>query len=98
MKITGLLTIETVGANRTAILSALSQSAFCLDLSEVSGVDAAGIQLLVSLMKECDSRGIDLSFAGTLTSSVQQRLRESGFLDDLSATAQGLLLKLRDLK
>ncbi len=50
-----------------------------LDISEMHSFDLAGVQLLISFIRECTVKKIPLAFTGTLEESVLDRLRRAGF-------------------
>jgi len=65
LSIEGELTVFTVHALKDRMMAALAQSsALQVDLSEVSEVDGAGIQLLLAAKREAQQRGGTLSLIG----------------------------------
>lgn len=63
LKPEGELTIYTAADNKSRFLDALSaQDALELDLSQVTELDSAGLQLLLMAKKEAERRNIELSF------------------------------------
>jgi anti-anti-sigma factor len=59
----GELTIYTVEARKDQLLAALDQSSRLeLDLSGITEVDTAGLQLLIALERETQHRGVTLTW------------------------------------
>lgn len=63
--IEGELTIYTASELKGRLLEALeSQESLLIDLSQVSEIDTAGLQLLLMVRREAGERGVSVVFAG----------------------------------
>ena len=60
----GELTIYTAAENKPKLLSALKAPTTEFDLSLVTEIDTAGLQLLLLVKREARTAGIELSFVG----------------------------------
>ena len=78
----GRLTIDTVKDLGSEILALLETRAdFALDLSGVDGIDAAGMQLLVSFVGENSHLGMNSEILGALEPSAAGDLARLGFVN-----------------
>jgi len=68
-----------------------------IDMTGVETIDFCGLQLLLSLVRECDSRAVAIRFEGALRPLVQSRLNQSGFVADSCPDGESLLAQLRAL-
>ena len=60
----GEMTIYTAAENKTALLSAMGSSGkFVIDLSNISEIDSAGLQLLILARREAAKADMDINFA-----------------------------------
>ncbi len=64
LAIEGELTIYTAADSKPKLLAALQAPATEFDLSQVTEIDSAGLQLLLLAKREARITGIDLSFTG----------------------------------
>lgn len=63
--LSGPLTVFAVRSERDRMLSVLSEARpLCVDLAGVTECDAAGLQLLCSLRRSYEARGLELRFLG----------------------------------
>lgn len=80
----GDLTIYTVQQHKEQLLLAINQGALQIDLSEVSDIDTAGLQLLILAKLESLRRNIPLSISGHTRAvlDVIELCNLSGFFGD----------------
>lgn len=64
LAIEGELTIYTAADSKPRLLDALKAPATEFDLSQVTEIDAAGLQLLLLAKREAHAAGIELNFTG----------------------------------
>ena len=86
MRLSGDLTIYHARDLQTALLDAFRQgTAIAADLAEVQEIDAAGLQLLVALARNCRGVGLSLQL-NNLSPAVTEALRWSGLASELGVT------------
>lgn len=72
LHVRGELTIYAAGAMRTALLDALAGAAELeIDLSGVTEIDTAGVQLLVAAKREALATGLPLRMSGHSVATVE---------------------------
>jgi anti-anti-sigma factor len=83
LQLSGSLTIYEARDMQAVLLEAFRQgTAMAADLSEVQEIDAAGLQLLVALARNCRNAGLSLQFDHP-SPAVTEALRWSGLADEL---------------
>jgi anti-anti-sigma factor len=93
----GDATIASLQATRERLTEALDNSAKVLvNLSHVSAVDLAGIQMLYAAKKEAEERGVQFHLTGTVSDAVREALEAGGFLKEAPADARALEAALLD--
>ncbi|MFO8064429.1 MAG: STAS domain-containing protein [Spirochaetota bacterium] len=93
----GDATVTSVQTLKERLTEALDTSAKVLvNLSHVSGMDLAGVQLLYATKREADSRGVDFHFTGTISDPVRETLEAGGFVQQAPADARELESVLLD--
>lgn len=65
-----------------------------LDLTEVKDIDLCGIQLVVSVLRECHERNIIVELRGDISEKVLGRVCHAGLQADAGTTAKELQEKL----
>jgi len=73
-----------------------SSSKVLLNLSHVSNMDLAGIQLLYAAKREADARGVVLHLTGTASDAVREAMEAGGFVKEAPADARELESRLLD--
>ena len=84
LRVEGELTIYTAAALKPTLLTALSDNASLeLDLSSVSEMDSAGLQLLLLLKREANrlNHSVKLSGSNSVIDEVLELCNLSGFLE-----------------
>jgi ABC-type transporter Mla MlaB component len=99
MKLEGSFTVEYSRRHKEALIGAIhSARAESRDLEiDVSGIDAidiAGMQILISLVRECRESSIPLRFRGTPAPAARQRLQDAGLIETGSGGAFALIPEL----
>lgn len=93
----GDATVTGVGALKQRLAEALDSSAKVLvNLSHVSEMDLAGVQLLYAAKREALARDIDFHLTGTVSDPVRETLEAGGFVQKAPADARELESVLLD--
>jgi len=83
------LTIENVQFFKKAFLTSLAENGNAsVDMSVITDIDLAGIQILVALIREGTVQKKDIHFTGSVFPGVQARLQLAGFSEYLCATGE----------
>jgi anti-anti-sigma factor len=89
VRLSGDLTIQTAAETKAAIMAAFDDGAdLDVDLSEITDLDTAGLQILLLARREALSLGVTLSLSGPPT-AVREILRTVGITADLSPVPVG---------
>ena len=81
IKVGGSLSVESTGQLHKVLLSEIEKGAgVSLDLSNVTEVDAAGLQLLCSAHKSARTSGMELTIAAA-TDNLWDQVERSGFVN-----------------
>uniref|UniRef100_A0A7C3E8R9 STAS domain-containing protein n=1 Tax=Gracilinema caldarium TaxID=215591 RepID=A0A7C3E8R9_9SPIR len=87
----GALSIEDAGPLHKALLDAFqNKQPIYLDLSRVTDMDSAIIQLICSAFKEALEEGMEFHLTGTVQDSLQSTLVRYGFIIHEESTGEGL--------
>lgn len=83
------LTIENAQFFKKAYLQSLAEKGnMSVDMSAITDIDLAGIQILVALIRESVAQKKEIHFTGTVFPGVQARLQLAGFNEDLCDTGE----------
>ena len=86
------VTVHQVGPIREQLLELLSDlkknDSITIYVSDIREIDAAGFQLLISLVKESLERSVQLQFAGSITPELEIALLTGGFGREIPADGQ----------
>ncbi len=87
----GALSIEQAQNLYQDLAKAFAQSNHVvLDLSEVTDMDTAVIQLICAASKEASNCGAEFQVSGTLKDELQAKLQRYGFITKMTISGQGL--------
>jgi anti-anti-sigma factor len=93
----GGATIAEAEAVRDRLSEAIDGSAKVLvNLSHITRMDLAGIQVLYAARREADARGVALHLTGTVSDAVREALEAGGFVKKADADARALEASLLD--
>lgn len=73
-----------------------SSSKVLVNVSHVSTMDLAGIQLLYAAKREAEARGVALHLTGTVSDAVREAMEAGGFVKEAPADARELESRLLD--
>ena len=91
--------VTSVQAVKKRFTEALDSSAKVLvNLSHVSGIDLAGVQLLYAAKREAHSRGVEFHLTGTVSDAVREALEAGGFVQQAPSDARELESVLLDFE
>ncbi|MCA1950626.1 MAG: STAS domain-containing protein [Treponema sp.] len=86
----GSLSIEQAQNLYLDLVKAFAQSQHVvLDLSDVTDMDTAVIQLICAASKEASNRGAEFQVSGKLREELQSKLQRYGFVSKITVSGQG---------
>ncbi len=83
------LTIENVQFYKKAFLKSFAEKGnMTVDLSSITDIDLAGVQILVALIREGSAQKKEICFTGTVLLAVQAHLQLSGSGEEPCSTGE----------
>jgi anti-anti-sigma factor len=93
----GGATIAEAETVRDRLAGAIDGSAKVLvNLSHITRMDLAGIQVLYAARREADARGVAFHLTGSVSDAVREALEAGGFVKEAAADARELEASLLD--
>jgi ABC-type transporter Mla MlaB component len=92
--LSGLLTVGTVGAGRSALLAALERSdAITIEIAPTTAVDVSGLQLIDAARHYAVQLGKSVALAAPAGEKLRELLQTAGFIEGTDADMRAFWLR-----